>query len=274
MPETTLSPTSPAAGVPRMDGVRVAVTHAREQAAHQSELFEALGAQVFHYPCIEIVEFEQNDEFDEALRAAAAGKYDWLVLNDADTVLVLADRIKRLGIDPRSLSKLKVATISCMTEQYTQELLGIQPAFSPEVYTPEIVAEAMRLELGERVLLPQSATTRAGLARHLVGTGADVDAVNAYRTIIGYGGDTVPVMLWEGKIDVVTFAFPTAVRYFAKRLKHEGGTLAMLDDVIVACIGPITGATAEEYGLKVAVIPQDHTISGLVNAVAEYVARK
>ena len=273
MPETSLSPTSPATGVPRLDGVRVAVTHAREQAEQQTTLFESLGAQVFHYPCIEIVEFEQNDELDTALRAAASGKYDWLVLNDADTVLVLADRIKRLGIDPRSLAQLKVATISCMTEQYTQELLGLQPAFSPEIYTPEIVAEAMRLELGERVLLPQSATTRAGLARHLVNTGADVDAVNAYRTVIGYGGDTVPVMLWEGKIDVITFAFPTAVRYFAKRLKHEGGTLAMLDDVIVACIGPITAATAQDYGLKVALVPQDHTITGLVNGVAEYVAR-
>lgn len=274
MPETTLSSQMPTTKVPRMDGVRVAVTHSREQAEQQTVLFEQLGAQVFHYPCIEIIEFEQNDEFDRALRDAAAGKYDWLVLNDADTVLVLADRLEQLGIDPRTLSKMKVATISCMTEQYTQERLGLQPNFAPEIYTPAIVADAMRLELGERVLLPQSATTRAGLARYLLNTGADVNAVNAYRTIIGYGGDAVPVMLWEGKIDVITFAFPTAVRYFAKRLKHEGGTLSMLDDVAVACLGPITAATAQEYGLKVALVPQDHTITGLVNAVAAYVAQR
>ena len=263
-PTTTKSP---------LDGIRVAVTHSRAQADQQVELLNALGADVYIYPCIDIVPFDENEELDNALRDAASGKYDWLVLNDADTVLVLAERMEALGIDPRALGSMKVATISCMTEQYTQQYLGKQSDFAPEIYTPQIVASAMRLEFGERVLLPQSATTRFGLAKCLMGTGADVTAVNAYRTIIGRGGDTVPVMLWEGKIDVVTFAFPTAVRYFTKRLKYEGGTLSMLDDVVVACLGPITAATAQEYGIKVAVVPADHTISGMVNAIAAHVNR-
>lgn len=265
------NPTTGAAS-PRLDGVRVAITHSSEQAEDQTELFGALGAEVYYYPCIRIIPFDNNDELDQSLKNAADGKYDWMVLNDADTVIVLAERMQKLGIDPVTLGRMKVATISCMTEQYTQELLGLQSDFAPEVYTPALVAEAMRLELGERIFLPQSPTTRVGLARCLRGTGADVDAVNAYHTAIGHGGDPVPVMLWEGKIDVITFAFPTAVRYFAKRIGYEGGTLSMLDDVVVACLGPITAATARDYGLAVAVVPEDHTISGMVNAVARYMA--
>ena len=59
------------------------------------------------------------------------------------------------------------------------------------------------------------------------------------------------MLLWEGKIDCVTFTFPTAVRYFVKRLDYEGGTLSMLDDVCVACIGPLTAEAARESNIHV-----------------------
>ena len=60
------------------------------------------------------------------------------------------------------------------------------------------------------------------------------------------------------------------MRYFVKRLDYEGGSLAMLDDVTIACIGPLTAAAAKEFGLHVDVLPQQHTIAGLVDAVAAY----
>ena len=164
--------------------------------------------------------------------------------------------MRAAGIDPNQIPRrLKVATIGCMTEIYTKEYIGLDSAFAPEVYTAEYVAEAMKLKPGERVLLPQSSMTRLGLAKCLHNTGAEVTAINAYRTVIGKGGDPAPVYLWEGKIDCITFTFPTAVRYFAKRLDYEGGTLSMLDDICVACIGPLTSATAKEYGIHVDVVP-------------------
>lgn len=256
-----------------LEGVRIVVTHSSEQAEEQARRFNALGAQTYLYPAIELAPYENTDDLDGALRQAAEGVYDWLVLNDADTILVVSDRIKALGLDPsRFPRRLKVATIGCMTEQWTNELLGIRSDFAPDVYTPELVAEQLHLRPGYRVLLPQSATTRATLAKCLIATGADVNAINAYRTLIGKGGDPVPAMLWEGQIDAITFTFPTAVRYFAKRIKAEGGTLSMLDNVIVACIGPLTRDTAHDYGLHVDIIPQQHTIDALVDAIATHFA--
>ncbi|MBW7883189.1 MAG: uroporphyrinogen-III synthase [Caldilineaceae bacterium] len=266
---TTLPPNS-------LQGVRVAITHDAEQAQDQTELFQELGAEIYYYPCIQIVPYDQDNELDNALHDAAAGKYDWLILNDADTAWVVGDRIKATGIDPNQIPRrLKVATIGCMTESYTKEFIGLDAAFAPEIYTPEYVAEALQLGEGDRVLLPQSSMTRANLAKCLRNTGAEVTAINAYRTMIGKGGDPVPVMLWEGKIDAITFTFPTAVRYFVKRLEYEGGTKAMLDDICVACIGPLTAAMARDYGLHVDVMPEQHTISGMVDAVGAYcLARK
>jgi uroporphyrinogen-III synthase len=271
MNKTTLSPTEATAG--SLSGIRVVITHDKEQAQDQAELFQTLGAEIFYYPCIEIVPFDQDKELDSALREAAAGKYDWLVLNDADTALVVGERMQAAGIDPILIPRrLKVATIGCMTEKYTKEFMGLDSAFAPEVYTPDYVAEAMKLKAGDRVLLPQSSVTRMSLAKCLRNTGAEVTAINAYRTLIGKGGDAVPVMLWEGKIDCITFTFPTAVRYFVKRLDYEGGTLSMLDDICVACIGPLTSATAREYGIHVDVMPQQHTLDGMADAVARYFA--
>jgi len=256
-----------------LTGVRVAITHDKEQAQDQGDLFAALGAEVLFYPCIELIPYDQDDSLDHALRDAAAGKYDWLVLNDADTAWVVGDRIRAANIQPDQIPRrLKVATIGCMTELYTKEFIGLDSAFAPEVYTPEYVAEALRLGPGERVLLPQSSMTRASLAHCLRGTGAEVTAINAYRTVIGKGGDPVPVLLWEGQIDAITFTFPTAVRYFVKRLEYEGGNKAMLDDVCIACIGPLTAAAAGDYGFHVSLVPKQHTIAGLVQAVNDYFA--
>lgn len=267
------TPLSAEASAPSLQGVRVAVTHTSEQAEEQARLFSAKGATVYYYPAIELVPFEKNDDLDNALREAAAGNFDWLVLNDADTILVVADRIKALGLDPsRFPRRLKVATIGCMTEQWTEEMLGIRSDFAPEVYDTQWVAKALGVGPANRVLVPQSATTRATLAKCLVETGAQVSAVNAYRTLIGRGGDPLPSMLWEGKIDVVTFTFPTAVRYFNKRIKAEGGGLNMLDNVIVACIGPLTETAARDLGLHVEIVPKKHSISGLVDAISEYVS--
>ena len=273
MKTMTAMPTAPAAN--RLDGVRIAITHDKEQVQDQVELFQALGAEVFFYPCIEIAPYEHTSELDAALREAIAGKYDWIVLNDADTALVVGERMTAIGADPRQIPRrLKVATIGCMTERYTQEFMGLESSFAPETYTPQYVAEALHLKPGDRVLLPQSSMTRMSLAHCLRDTGAEVTAINAYRTQIGRGGDGVPVLLWEGKIDCITFTFPTAVRYFIKRLDAEGGTPAMLDDVCVACIGPLTATAARDYGLQVDVLPEQHTIEGLVAAVADYFAAR
>jgi uroporphyrinogen-III synthase len=249
-------------------GHTIVVTHARSQAEEQIRRFEQLGAEVLYYPAIDITPFDNNEEFDAALRDAAAGNYDWLVLNDADTILMVAERMKAAGIDPSRLPRrLKVAAIGCMTEQWTDELLGIRADFAPEVYTPQLVAQELKLKDGDRVLLPQSSHTRATLAKCLIGTGADVAAINAYRTTIGRGGDDVLPRLWEGAVDVVTFTFPSAVRYFARRIKAEGGSLSMLDGVFVACIGPLTRDAAQDLGIHVDAVPPQHTIASLVDVV-------
>lgn len=269
-PSSTLDIAKTLTYAPPLSGVRVAVTHDRDQAQELSRLLRAKGAEVYHYPAIELLPIERTDELDEALRRAADGYYDWLILNDADTMLVVAERMRALQLNPRRLPRgMRIATIGCMTEQWMRELWHITSDFSPESYDSQSVVRELSLVEGERVLLPQSAMTRATLGKCLLDTGAEVHAINAYRTQIGKGGDPLPKLLWEGALDAITFTFPTAVRYFVRRLKAEGGSLAMLDNVTIACIGPLTAAAARDYGMRVDLVPDAHSIAGLVDSIAQ-----
>ena len=38
----------------------------------------------------------------------------------------------------------------------------------------------------------------------------------------------------------------------------------------MACIGPVTAKTAEEYGMKVDIMPKDYTIPALVESIVEF----
>ena len=67
--------------------------------------------------------------------------------------------------------------------------------------------------------------------------------------------------------DVVTFTSSSTVRHFVDLLG---------DDAVpptVACIGPVTAATARELGLRVDVEATTHTIPGLVQALEAHFAR-
>jgi uroporphyrinogen III methyltransferase/synthase len=67
----------------------------------------------------------------------------------------------------------------------------------------------------------------------------------------------------------VTFTSSSTVHNFIEMVgKSEYKTL--MDGVVVACIGPVTAKTAEEYGMHVDVMPKEYTIPALVEAMVEY----
>jgi uroporphyrinogen III methyltransferase/synthase len=43
-----------------------------------------------------------------------------------------------------------------------------------------------------------------------------------------------------------------------------------LHSVVLACIGPITAKTAEEFGLTVTIVPGENTIPALVDAIVRH----
>jgi uroporphyrinogen-III synthase len=70
----------------------------------------------------------------------------------------------------------------------------------------------------------------------------------------------------------VTFTSSSTVRNFAE-LFSPVEQRTWLDAVVVAAIGPITAATAAEYGLRTDIMPSEYTIPALARAITDYFSR-
>ena len=272
MPAASPTTTTSAATSGPLAGLRVAITRAPHQAEKQRRLLEEQGAQVFRYPTIAIVPPQDVRPLDAALKKAAAGEFDWLVLTSVNTIDMLADRMAAMKMKPNALKGLKVATVGSVTAEAAAKKLGVTVDLVPDTYTTDNLAAALNTP-NARVLLPHSAIARPGLRESLRAAGAKVTTVDAYRNVVAKGGDPLPTLLWEGQVDAITFTSASTVSYFSKRLRAERGTLDMLDDVVVACIGPVTAEAARKCELCVSVVPEKHTIEGMVDSLAAHFAR-
>jgi uroporphyrinogen III methyltransferase / synthase len=120
------------------------------------------------------------------------------------------------------------------------------------------------------VLLPRAAETRDVLVRELSALGAHVSEVAAYRTRAGSEqAGALREALADGRVDVVTFTSSSTVRSFCA-LFGADELPRLLSGVTIACIGPITRATAEGRGLATQIVPEEYTIPGLARAIVAY----
>ena len=109
------------------------------------------------------------------------------------------------------------------------------------------------------------------LPRALAARGAQVDVVEAYRTVLP-STDVAPDLLplfEQGAIDAVTFTSSSTVTNFVT-LIGEADLLRLLQDIVVACIGPITAETARSYGLMPTIVAHEYTVPALARAIVEY----
>jgi uroporphyrinogen III methyltransferase/synthase len=74
----------------------------------------------------------------------------------------------------------------------------------------------------------------------------------------------------DHRIHVVTFTSSSTVRNFVAMLGGVDAVKPLLQFVTIACIGPITAKTAEEYGLTVSIMPNENTIPAMVDAIADH----
>ena len=124
---------------------------------------------------------------------------------------------------------------------------------------------------GASVLVPRADIGRDVIAEGLRSAGAIITDVVAYRTVLEEaqqdGGPDIYRMLLDGKIDVVTFTSPSAVRNFSAIYGAEQ-TIDLLKNTVVAAMGPVTADAATQLGLEVTVVPAISTIPALVDAIA------
>lgn len=250
-------------------GRRIVVTRPRLQAAAFAERIEALGGEVVEFPTIEIRPPESYDALDAAIDSA--GSYQWLIFTSANGVRFFLERWRHNAKDIRDLKGVEIAAIGPETAREI-ERHDLRVRLLPEEYRAEGLLSHFKPGdvAGKRVLLPRAAEARDVLPEGLRRWGARVDVVEAYRTVPAVtDGAWLRETALRGEIHMVTFTSSSTARSFAA-LFPENRLEKMMARVAVACIGPITRATAEEMGLRVHVMPRAYTIAGLTEAIVEY----
>ncbi|MEJ7652672.1 MAG: uroporphyrinogen-III synthase [Chloroflexia bacterium] len=118
--------------------------------------------------------------------------------------------------------------------------------------------------------VPPAAGRRARrtLADGLRAAGAIVHTVSVYTTEPSReDAQELREALRSGALDAATFTSASTVRNLVAALAPESAA-QLLSVTVVACIGPITAATAREHGVRVDVEASEHTLHGLVAALA------
>jgi uroporphyrinogen-III synthase len=163
----------------------------------------------------------------------------------------------------------RLAVVGPGTAAALKELLGREADLCAEEHLGDSLAQELLSRHPQRVLVPQAEQAREALVRILRAGGIEVEAIVAYRTIMGSGGVDLPRLLQSGDVDAVVFASPSAVHNMRERLAPHAGSWELLSRLCVACIGPVTAAAAERQGLRVDVVARRHTLRGMVDGLAE-----
>jgi uroporphyrinogen III methyltransferase/synthase len=270
-----------------LTGVSVVVTRAESQSATLGAALSDAGASVRDLPLIAIA---APPDGGAALRAAAdrlrAGAYDWVVCTSANAVDRLVDCLR----DGRDLGRTRIAAVGPATSaalarrflvadlvpgrSTAEGLVEAMPTPGPSAGTEDgRGAEATGGTPGGtlggtpgsgRVLYPRAVGARPVLAAGLRAKGWAVDDVDAYQTA-SLAATTILTeeVLEEISTGVVTFTSPSTVRAFVDLV--GGRTPA-----VVACIGPITAEAARHAGWRVDVVADEHSVTGLVDALVAH----
>ena len=256
-------------------GKRVLVTRSRTQASRLIELLTELGATPIELPSIEIGPLDDYGELDAALAETAGVPDRWVIFASVNSVEYVWERLRATGQDARHFAGAMVGAIGPATARALRER-GIEPDFIPKrSVSEEVIAELSSLDwTGRLALLPGSAIGRDALAVGLAGLGADARRVPAYRNVRPAGIAERARQAFERGVDVITFTSSSTVRSLLDILGPDilGDQRRLLDGCLMACIGPITAATAAELGLSVDIVAAEHNVEGLANALADYFA--
>jgi uroporphyrinogen III methyltransferase/synthase len=248
-----------------LSGLRVVVTRPRAQA---SELVSALadaGAAVIELPVIAIADPSDGGRALEAA-AARADTFDWVVFTSSNAVARFVGCLR----DGRALGGARLAAVGAVTARALAAYRLVADLVPDDETAVGLVDAMPDAPSGGsrpgRVLFPRATEAREALAPGLRRKGWEVTEVDAYRTVPagaaeGIGEDELTAASGS---DVITFTSPSSVTHYAELAGSRP------QPRVVACIGPVTADAARAAGLRVDVVAADHSVEGLVAALAAH----
>ncbi len=205
------------------------------------------------------------DPLDAALRNLS--QYQWLIVTSANAVRSIRERLAALNLDAAGFSHLRIAAIGASTAQALIDA-GLFVTLTPQEYVAESLIAAIGDQVrNSRVLIVRAAVARDIIPNALAQMGAQVDVVDAYRTVIPEASvRNIAEIFASGQQspDAATFTSSSTVTNFFHLLRAAG--LDRPHKMLAISIGPITSQTLRDHGWEPAAEANPHDIPGLIAA--------
>lgn len=248
-----------------LENLVVVVTRTASQAPELVARLADLGARVLAVPVIAIAPAADGGAGVDAA-VGRIDEYDRIAIASPNAARALNDAVDRVG--PTG----PLPPVACVGQATAAAVDAAR--FTVDVVAERAIAESLVQSIGPAptqnrdaaVLIVAAEVTRPALADGLTQAGWRVDRVAGYRTVDAQiSADTIAAL---DRADAITFTSSSTVERFVRLVGADSVPAT------VACIGPITAATAVELGLNVTAVADAHTIDGLIDALLSVYATR
>jgi len=251
-----------------LQGKRIVVTRAIEQARGMKDLLEKRGATVLLLPAVSFSEPADAAELDRAIRSLDA--FDWVLFTSANAVRFFSKHCRAAG---RVIGEGRWP--NCAAVGPATASAAAAEGFTIDYVAMEFLGAALAREMsasvkGKRILLPRSERAGRDLPGALRAAGAIVTEVVAYHTG-GFGVAEPGVMeaVREARVDVVSFFSPSAVENVRGELGADAFS-RLAAKAAFAAVGPVTAEALRNAGVPVAMEAAESTAESMVAAMEKY----
>jgi uroporphyrinogen III methyltransferase/synthase len=239
-----------------LKGISVSVTGTSHFTQKIGGELNRLGAEV-DFPCpLEVHEYNENTAFDDSL--SRIEEYSWIVLTSANGVDIFVKRMRKLHIDIRRLSGIKVAVIGRGTAAELEKY-GIYAELIPDKFTSAVLGRelAEHTAIGERVLILRAEKGSPSLTEELDRGGISYDDIKIYDVAAGNRGECGR----EITSDYLVFGSASGTDAFF------GGGYTVSPHTKIVCIGEITALALERHGIGDYITAGKQDIGGIIETI-------
>lgn len=252
-----------------LEGKRILVTRPKDQAAAFSKKIAEHGGIPIEIPLIRIMPPQNLKEIERTIKAIFS--FHWVVLTSVNGVHFFFHFLEKYNINFSQANRPKIAVVGKKTLEALKQK-GVTADLVPDRFVAENLLEKLleKASPGENILLARGNLARSFFSEKLIENGMHVQDLVIYDTVLNVDRrDDLLNLMKNHLIDIITFTSSSTVTNFVELLQ-ETNWQELLEDIQIACIGPITEKTAIDLGLKPQIIAKEFTIAGLLDAIVNH----
>jgi uroporphyrinogen-III synthase len=260
-----------------LSGYTVAITAARRSHEFGAAL-ERRGANVVYAPALRIIPLADDAHLHETTRRCLAKGVDIVVATTGIGFRGWMEAAEAWGLAEQLLARLDRAELIARGPKVRGAVraAGLTEAWAPESESMIEVLEHLldRPLYGKRIAVQLHGEPLAWFLDAVRGTGAEVIDVPVYRSVLPE--DSAPLHKLTGaiaarQVDAVAFTSAAASANFLSVVPAVNGPelrRAFEDDVLAACVGPVTAAPLIAQGIAV-VQPERFRLGALIKTISD-----